>query len=122
MYQSKRITDELAATLQRERQDAFPSEEKDVLHSAKLSPLHATDLMASSENIPPALVVTGEYDVLRDDGILYKNLLNTINVTVIHRHFPAMHGALSFANQEVYPPGDDMIRGILETIEAKKLL
>jgi acetyl esterase/lipase len=41
--------------------------------------------------LPPTLVVTAEYDVLRDEGIAYAERLRTSGIAVTHIHAPDMH-------------------------------
>ena len=53
------------------------------------SPMHATDLM----RLPPAVILTAEHDVLRDEGELYATRLLKSQVPVRHRRFAGqMHG------------------------------
>lgn len=55
------------------------------------SPLHARDL----SGLPPAVVVTAGYDVLRDDGVRYVERLEESGVDATHHHYPDMnHGLL----------------------------
>jgi acetyl esterase len=41
--------------------------------------------------LPPTLVATAEYDVLRDEGIEYAEKLRAANIVVTHVHAPDMH-------------------------------
>ena len=67
------------------------------LHDPRVSPLLAADHVLAAT--PPALVITAEYDPLRDEGVDYANRLSTNGVVTSHVHFHGMiHGFLSFAD------------------------
>lgn len=61
------------------------------LDDQEFSPLAASDLSAA----PPAIVVTAEFDVLRDDGVRYATRLAADGVAVRRIHYPGLiHGFL----------------------------
>jgi acetyl esterase len=53
----------------------------------RAAPILAKDL----GKLPPALIMTGEYDVLRDEGMVYSARLREAGVDVTHFHFSEMH-------------------------------
>ncbi|KAM9318888.1 arylacetamide deacetylase [Pholidichthys leucotaenia] len=61
----------------------------------RASPLLVPDKALRS--LPKAYVLTCEYDVLRDDGIMYVTRLRAAGVEVTHEHYDTgFHGALMF--------------------------
>ena len=71
-------------------------------HFAEIVRLYATDdqlsnplvsplLAPSLAGLPPTLVVTGDYDVLRDDGSRYAQRLADAGVPVQHLSYPMFH-------------------------------
>ncbi|KAG7265397.1 hypothetical protein CRUP_027679 [Coryphaenoides rupestris] len=65
------------------------------LGDPRASPLLVPD--AALRSLPKAYVVTCEYDVLRDDGIMYVTRLRAAGVDVTHEHYAGgFHGALMF--------------------------
>lgn len=65
------------------------------LDDPRVSPLLAND--AALAQCPPALVITAEYDPLRDEGAQYAARLIEAGITASHVHFPGqIHGFFSF--------------------------
>lgn len=62
----------------------------------RASPLLVPD--ADLNSLPKAYVLTCEYDVLRDDGIMYVTRLRAAGVEVTHEHYEGgFHGAMMFS-------------------------
>ncbi|XP_036410686.1 arylacetamide deacetylase-like [Megalops cyprinoides] len=72
-----------------------PSRSIPAIADPRASPLLAPD--GSLRPLPKAYILTCEYDVLRDDGVMYATRLRQAGVNVTHRHYSAgFHGALMF--------------------------
>lgn len=77
---------------------------------ARISPLLAADLTG----LPPAMVLTGGFDPLRDEGNQYAEALAAAGVPVDHRQFgPLVH---AFAN--FFPLGGASATAMAETVSA----
>ena len=67
--------------------------EEEMWLSPYTSPLNAESL----ENLPKTLVITAQYDPLKDEGEEYANRLQQSGVEVTHLHYEGvMHGFISF--------------------------
>lgn len=65
------------------------------LTDPRASPLLVPD--AVLHRLPKTYILTCEYDVLRDDGVMYATRLGLAGVNVTHEHYKeAFHGTLLF--------------------------
>lgn len=76
----------------------------------RVSPLLADDLAG----LPPALVLTGGFDPLRDEGAAYAEALAAAGVPVDHRR----HGSLVHGFANFFPLGGDSATATAEMISA----
>jgi acetyl esterase len=73
----------------------------------EVSPLRAPDL----SGLPPAIVVTDEYDPLRDEGLAYAERLREAGVEVTLHHYEDMlHVFFQFVN--VFERGDEAVEQV----------
>ena len=78
-------------------------EDQDLVKDPLISPLFSEDLSGQ----PPAVVITAGFDVLRDEGYAYADLLKSFDVETYHHTFDGyIHG---FVNM-------DMVRGVNQSI------
>ncbi|MCT8138172.1 alpha/beta hydrolase [Anaerobacillus sp. CMMVII] len=85
---------------------------EDMWLSPYTSPLNAESL----EALPPTLIITAEYDPLRDEGEQYAERLAEAGIPVTHLHYEGvMHGFISF--YEVMNLGE---HGLRETVSFLK--
>ncbi|EWY41727.1 acetyl hydrolase [Skermanella stibiiresistens SB22] len=81
---------------------------------ARVSPLRAGDLGGQ----PPAMIVTGGFDPLLDDGRLYADRLEAAGTPVTYREFPGqIHAFISLTR--VIPQGDECLREAADWLKAR---
>lgn len=91
--------------------DHYAPEESARVHP-DASPLRAPNVTM----LPPAVVITAEHDVLRDEGELYATRLLKAGVPVLHRRFAGqMHGF--FAMPGILPGADAAIDFAAEAVD-----
>ncbi|XP_029972805.1 neutral cholesterol ester hydrolase 1a [Salarias fasciatus] len=84
--------------------------------------VRAAPLLASSEVLaksPRSYVLTCEYDVLRDDGLMYARRLRDAGVTVTSEHYEdGFHGCFSFVAWPIeFEVGKRAVRGYLDWLQ-----
>jgi acetyl esterase len=78
----------------------------------EVSPLRAPDL----SNLPPAIVITDEYDPLRDEGFAYAARLRDAGVPVTARHYDdMMHVFFQFVN--IFERGNEAVEQVGRDIQ-----
>lgn len=70
--------------------DGIPKVVTDALTDHRASPLMAHNM----KGLPKTMLITCEYDVLRDEGLLYKKRLQDAGVNVTHKNYVTHHGFL----------------------------
>ncbi|XP_055364684.1 arylacetamide deacetylase-like 4 isoform X2 [Betta splendens] len=86
---------------------------------AEVSPLLAAD--AAIQRSPPTFILTCEYDVLRDEGLLYRKRLLDLNVDVTWQHVPdGVHGVLNFFRQRWlgFPCAQGVVDGVVSYLKS----
>jgi acetyl esterase len=82
--------------------------------SEATNPLAAPLLAPDLKNLPPAFIVTAEYDVLRDEGDAYARRLGEAQVPVTHLYVKGMNHAFAASPKEF--PHLDQARSVLRSL------
>ncbi|XP_071777113.1 arylacetamide deacetylase-like 4 [Centroberyx gerrardi] len=84
----------------------------------EVSPLLADD--AAIQKTPPTFILTCEYDVLRDDGILYRKRLMDLGIDVTWQHvMDGFHGIINFINQGwlTFPSATRVVDSVVDYVK-----
>ncbi|XP_013417533.1 arylacetamide deacetylase-like [Lingula anatina] len=57
-----------------------------------MDPYFSPVMAETLQGVPEACLITAEYDILRDDGLLFKRRLEEAKVKVTHHHYKIFHG------------------------------
>ncbi|XP_023931258.1 arylacetamide deacetylase-like [Lingula anatina] len=57
-----------------------------------MDPYFSPVMAETLQGVPGACLITAEYDILRDDGLLFKRRLEEAKVKVTHHHYKIFHG------------------------------
>lgn len=57
---------------------------------------YASPLQGISAQLPPALIITANFDPLRDDGLAYAYQLRSLGVPVMAYNYPTLHAFMDF--------------------------
>ncbi|XP_067336456.1 neutral cholesterol ester hydrolase 1a isoform X2 [Channa argus] len=83
--------------------------------------VRASPLLAEPEVLakcPRAYIVTCEYDVLRDDGLMYARRLQDAGVSVTNDHYEdGFHGCFSFISWLEFDVGKRAVRGYINWLQ-----
>ena len=74
--------------VQKQPSSDIPQGILDALTDYRVSPLMADDV----SGLPKTMIITSEFDVLRDESVLYKKRLQEAGVDVTHYEYKAYHG------------------------------
>jgi len=69
--------------------------------SQKIS-IYINPLNTNLTGMPPAQIITAEYDPLLDEGRMYRDALLAANVPVYYHHYKSCHGFIAFSELDEY--------------------
>ena len=79
-------------------------DETTIYESILTNPLLSPLAVESVEGFPPAFILTAEYDVLRDDGVIYANRLKQAGVHVEILNVHKCHAFINFLKSPIILP------------------
>ena len=84
----------------------IPQNVRDALTDYRVAPLMADDLTG----LPKTLIITSKFDILRDDGALYKKRLQEAGVKVTYYEYKTYHGFVCFTStREIHDSANENV-------------
>ena len=71
-------------------------------------------LLEDLASLPPAVIITAEFDPLRDQGLAYAKRLDEAGVKVWYKCMPGQIHALIAADENIFKKADDLILSAME--------
>lgn len=89
---------------------------KDIFQDERMTPLFRKNL----SGLPPAYIITMEYDPIRDDGIIYAKLLEKAGVNVTWKNYEkGFHGIVWVSPGIDFKDGDDIFQEMIQYIKPR---
>ena len=112
------VEDKEQRKAQREPLDEIPKAVLDGLTDYRVSPLMADNM----KGLPKTLLITCEFDVLKDDGLLYKARLKGAGVKVTHFNYMSYHDFLALQSSHYLFSTEESRQAFRDTVDYLKEL